>query len=197
MKNNPQTIIWKGIGKNYQTTEELSLDPGSDPNYIKVKSSITGIRNGQAILIDYSIILTKNWKVKSVSIVSQMEEREELNLKSDLNGNWFNGQNEKLDHLKGCIDIDISASPFTNSLPINRLGNDLLERKYLKMLFIDMDSWQLRKVEQAYSKLEDGKYMYEGISSKFRSEIYVDSKGLVTEYPDMFQIVKPVKTFLD
>ena len=60
-----------------------------------------------------------------------------------------------------------------------------------------MDSWQLRKVEQAYSKLEDGKYMYEGISSKFRSEIYVDSKGLVTEYPDMFQIVKPVKTFLD
>lgn len=192
MKDYSKTVIWKGIGDSNQTTEELHLDPESE--YIKIKSTIKGNKNDRSIVIRYSINLTKNWMVKSVNILSLNEKKQELYLESDLDGNWFNGQNEKLDHVKGCIDIDISASPFTNSLPINRLGDDLVEKKYLSMLYIDLDNWQVKKVEQAYTKLGDGKYLYQGVSGNFKSEIQTDSDGLITEYPNLFIREKPTTT---
>jgi hypothetical protein len=42
-------------------------------------------------------------------------------LSADGKGRWFDAKGTHLAELDGCIDIDISATPFTNTLPIRRL----------------------------------------------------------------------------
>ena len=44
-----------------------------------------------------------------------------LHLESDGEGHWQENGKDRPD-LHGCIDIDIQATPFTNTLPIRRLG---------------------------------------------------------------------------
>ena len=46
-----------------------------------------------------------------------------LELRGDGAGHWRDGSGRALPELDGCIDIDIAATPFTNSLPIGRLGS--------------------------------------------------------------------------
>ena len=45
-----------------------------------------------------------------------------VDLRADGLGNWTDGSGRELSVLAGCIDIDIAATPFTNTLPIRRLG---------------------------------------------------------------------------
>ena len=43
-------------------------------------------------------------------------------LRADGAGNWSDGIDSPLSHLNGAIDVDLSASPFTNTLAIRRLS---------------------------------------------------------------------------
>jgi hypothetical protein len=44
-----------------------------------------------------------------------------ITLASDGRGKWKDGTGKSLGHLDGAIDIDLSVSPLTNTLPIHRL----------------------------------------------------------------------------
>lgn len=47
----------------------------------------------------------------------------EIQFVADGNGNWRNAQTGTVDEgLSGCLDVDIAATPATNTLPILRLG---------------------------------------------------------------------------
>jgi hypothetical protein len=45
-----------------------------------------------------------------------------VDLLSDGQGNWTTSDGQAVSELRGCIDVDISVSAFTNTLPIRRLG---------------------------------------------------------------------------
>ena len=91
-----------------------------------------------------------------------------------------------MNECKGCIDIDISLTPFTNSLPINRLQLQVNEVQYIKVLYIDILGRTIRSVVQQYTKISDHKYQYENVPNDFEAVITVDEWGIVTEYPGLF-----------
>ncbi len=45
-----------------------------------------------------------------------------LSLRSDGAGRWSDDRGRPLPELDGCIDVDISVSPFTNTLPVDAAG---------------------------------------------------------------------------
>src|SRR5699024_11001536 len=65
--------------------------------------------------VNYTVELDEHWITKKLSIV--VDKFSDLELIADGEGNWFNTVGEQIDELKGAIDIDISATPFSNSFP--------------------------------------------------------------------------------
>ncbi|WP_230502579.1 putative glycolipid-binding domain-containing protein [Sutcliffiella rhizosphaerae] len=96
----------------------------------------------------YSVELDKNWITRKLSIL--VDNQKSLELRSDGEGNWFNMEGNSIQFLKGAIDIDISATPFSNSLPVNRLNWSVNQIEYFEMVYISVPSLEMRKVQQSY-----------------------------------------------
>jgi hypothetical protein len=47
-----------------------------------------------------------------------------------------------------CIDVDIPLTPFTNTLPINRLELLQQEQREIKVVYIDILEHQIKSVRQ-------------------------------------------------
>lgn len=53
-------------------------------------------------------------------------------------GVWRDATGEQLPHLDGCVDVDISVTPLTNTLPIRRLGLEPGQYSDLLVTYIDV-----------------------------------------------------------
>lgn len=180
---NTLTRIWKGK----QTFELFSLE--SHCNQKIAGGIVRGLINNQTVEMKYQVTLDKWWKVRFVKISLLARPYKFLVLSSDYYGRWFNQSNRHLSDLDGCIDIDISATPFTNTLPIRRLDQQLTESQQLKVVYIRVPELEVLPVMQRYTRLSDSKFRYENISSGFCGELTVDEQGLVLDYPDLFEAV--------
>ena len=95
--------------------------------------------------------------------------------------------------LDGCIDADLTATPFTNTLPIRRLEWQCGVPIDLKVAYITLPSLHLSVERQRYTCLVDTsaerRFRFESIGSDFTAEIQVDSDGLVIDYPGLYRRV--------
>jgi hypothetical protein len=138
--------------------------------------------------LSFELIIDAAWHVTRTAV--WLSDGRTLVLHSDGAGNWTDDQGTRLPDFDGCIDIDISATPLTNTLPIRRLGLSLGERRHIKVVYIAVPELTGHVMEQAYTCLETSRlYRYEGIDSNFSTELEIDQNGLVVDYPSMFERV--------
>lgn len=104
-------------------------------------------------------------------------------------GRWSNAAGP-LPELNGCLDVDISATPFTNTLPIRRLALNIGEAAGISVVYLAVPELSFRVLRQRYTRLQDRLYLYESLSSGYRAEIEVDGSGLVVRYPKLFERVE-------
>jgi hypothetical protein len=176
-------ILWAGI--EYDSLENCIVtitDVGAD-----IKSSIIGYYNSVIYKLDYQITTNHLWETTFFMIKSQLNDIIQItNFQSDAKGNWFvNGQ--YIEKFNGCIDIDISLTPFTNTLPINRLKLSEKTNKQIQVLYVDILGQQTNPVRQKYTRLSRNEYKYESEPNDFESTISVDEFGLVVKYPELFE----------
>ena len=105
---------------------------------------------------------------------------------SDSAGNWSDDRAEPLPALRGCIDIDISATPLTNSLPLWRCDWIIDQPQRFAMSWIDADAMTVRRDEQIYTRLAETRFRYQSADGGFERIITVDGDGLVLDYPGLF-----------
>jgi len=160
-----------------------------DGNTTTAKGTVIYIEGNQSIAhnVNYTIELDANWVTKKLSIV--VDKLSNLELISDGKGNWFNANGEPIHRLKGAIDIDISATPFSNSLPINRMNWKNNQREHFDMVYISVPSLEMKKVPQSYQYISsEGEWRYFNYHCyDYETTICVDKNGLVVNYPDVFR----------
>ena len=72
----------------------------------------------------------------------------------------------------GCIDVDISAAPFTNTLPIRRLGLMKGERREIRVAYLALPALTVEPADQAYTCIEpQRRYLYEKLFRQFQAEL--------------------------
>ena len=113
------------------------------------------------------------------------DRREVISYHSDGKGNWTKNGNP-VKEFEGCIDIDIPLTPFTNTLPINRIKLAVNKNQRIKVLFLDILNHQIKSVQQHYTRLSQAEYKYENVPNDFEATIIVDELGLVVDYPELF-----------
>jgi hypothetical protein len=185
------TARWRpleGEGLEHLTVRPLDTSVGAA---IRAESALIGDRGGVAYGVRYRIDCDALWRVFSFLI--ETTEGKRLHLLSDGHGHWRETNGTALSELDGCIDIDLSGTPFTNTLPIRRLN---LVRQSgtakLKMLYVPFDSFEPTVDVQHYTCLKDGRlYRFEEEDGSFTADLPVDEDGLVLDYPTLFQRLSP------
>jgi len=164
--------------------EHLAFDAREDG--FVVESALVGQRYGKPYGLHYTVRCDAQWRTRHAWL--KIVGGPELELHGDGAGHWRNGQGVVLSEIDGCIDIDIAATPYTNTLPVRRLQLAEAERRPISVAYISTPDLQVTRAEQAYSCIELNRvYRYEGIFRNFTADLTVDEDGLVIDYPTLFR----------
>jgi uncharacterized protein len=168
--------------------EHLAFD--ASRGAIRVESVVVGQRYGKAYGLCYTVHCDAHWRVTYAAF--RVMGGGALAMHGDGEGHWRDGEGRALKQIEGCIDIDIAATPFTNSLPIRRLELARGERRPIRVAYIAAPELEPTRVDQAYTCIEPGReYRYEGLFRKFAANLRVDEDGLVIDYPSLFRRLPP------
>jgi len=175
---------WDGRG-----LEHLRLRVGESG--IEADGVVVGDEDGVAFRARYVIRCDPGWRTREV-IVDPLDGRDPLHLRSDGKGNWSDASGRSVPEHKGCVDVDLSATPFTNTLPIRRLDLREEESSEIMAVYVCVPNMRLATSRQRYTCLErnadGGLYRYEdaGLFRGFAADLPVDADGLVLDYPGIF-----------
>jgi len=166
--------------------EYLSLH--SDAEGIHIESVVIAVQDGHSFRLDYKIDCDPFYRVRTVH--ASLHGGAAIAITSNGDGNWFDQQHQNLSHIKGCEDVDISATPFTNTLPIRRLAWQPDQIEKLHVVYFAIPEMTIHADEQRYTCVEqrpDGSTFYfEQISTGFAATLKIDADGLVSDYPGLF-----------
>jgi hypothetical protein len=175
---------WEGPGLEHLRL--LTSDGG-----VVANGMVIGLEAGLPFRIGYEVHCDERWRVREVRAAAPDSGRPVLELLTDGEGHWKRGGGEPIPELDGCIDIDISATPFTNTLPIRRLGLMPGESTDVDVAYIRVPELLVGPERQRYGCLEEqtdgGLYRFEALPSGFNAELPVDAEGLVIDYPGLFR----------
>ena len=154
---------------------------------------VIGVEENVSFRIRYQITCDLRWQVRSVIVESLEENGPTIRLASDSLGNWTDESGNTAPEFIGCFDVDLTATPFTNTLPIRRLGLLPGESDEIQVVYFSIPEMQVSVKRQRYTCLETngtrGKYKFESMDDGFTAVITVDADGLVEDYPQLFRRV--------
>jgi len=190
MKKKQEYFVWDRLDE--KTIEYCRV---TYAELISVNSDITGIVDDSPFHVNYNLIINNDWQIYSFSIKAWTGKEINIFLKrinsfdeksfvwSDEAGNLYPDFNE-------CLDIDISLTPLTNTLPIRRLSPGKNQPAIIDVLYVEMPSGNLKHVKQRYTNLGKNTYLYESLDSDFKSEININENGFVTQYSVYWKLIK-------
>ncbi|HKV54515.1 MAG TPA: putative glycolipid-binding domain-containing protein [Candidatus Binataceae bacterium] len=148
---------------------------------------VIGASEGEHFAVRYQIRCDGSWTLEHACIQIVGETRK-VEFVSDGHGKWTDASGNPLRTLDGAIDIDLSVSPFTNTLPIRRLQLAKGSSAEIRAVYVHFPDLAIASDPQRYTCLEPlRRYRYESLDSDFVREIEVDRDGLVVTYPGLFK----------
>lgn len=138
--------------------------------------------------VSYVVRLSPTWNLRQFLLFRDSDEPD-LWLGTDGHGRWGELNGAHRPDLDGCTDIDLHATPFTNSLPIRRLRLDPGEAAEVTAAVVDVETLGVIPVGQRYEHLPTGIWRKTHLRTGLSSEFRVDQYGLVHDEPELFRRV--------
>lgn len=182
-------VIWEALAE--PGLEHLRLQ---ENDLIGADGLIVGAVENQPVRLHYEVRCDSRYRFIMVRVSLYTPAYCSLLLSLDPDGFWRTDKSDMpLAQLQGCLDIDISATPFTNTLPIRRLGLQPGESAEIKVAYIAIPTLQISAAQQRYTCLAHSPdyslYRFESLADNFSADIRVDADGLVVEVPGLFRRV--------
>lgn len=133
----------------------------------------------------FSVVVDAQWQTRSCFLEALGGDGlDRVTLHADALGHWtLDGRDWP--ELTGCHDVDISASPLTNTLVVRRLGLAVGDSRTLDVAWVDVPSLAVRRVAQTYRREAEDRWVYE--DPTYGSHPFtVDPLGVVREYQGLF-----------
>lgn len=165
-------IEW--VGHIGHTVEQCRVDEG--PHGVTVHGDI----KGSAAACSYTVRATADWRFVELKVVAGP--RGLAVLRSERG--WVVDGEARPD-LDQALEVDLSVSPFSNTLPVRRLGL-IGESADIITAYVRVPELEVMADPQRYTRTGALEYLYESRDSDFRRSVTVDDGGLVVEYPGLF-----------
>lgn len=131
----------------------------------------------------YTIRCDEQWRTREVRVSAAGRS---VHLMADGIGNWTHADRTPIRSLHSAIDVDISATPISNTLPVRRLALADGAVADIVTAYVAVPELTLTPDPQRYTRLTGTKYRYESRDSDFTRDITIDADGFVIEYPGLF-----------
>ena len=178
----PVSAAWRHLGarEGFEV-----VFPSEEQGGLRFDGHSTGVEEGQAWSVRYSILLDGDWRALRASVVSRaaMGTRA-LELRRDGTG-WLVNR-APAPHVEGCLDVDLEASAFTNAFPVRRLGLAPGESAEAPAAYVRAPDLRVERLDQRYSRLDDdgtrSRYDYASRQFDFEALLVYDEHGFVLDY---------------
>jgi uncharacterized protein len=145
------------------------------------------VAEGQPLRVHYRLTCDQSWTTQRLHV--DVHGRQSASLVRAPDGSWSDDAGPRPD-LDGCVDVDISVTPFTNTLPIRRLAMSPDTSTDLRMVYVLVGPpLEVTTSEQRYTHLglHPGGSLYRYQSGDFQADLAVDGDGLVVDYPGLWR----------
>ena len=175
-----RTLRWRSLA--WDGLEHL--DVFEDAGGVTARGVAVGERGDQPYGVRYQVELAPDWTFRRLEV--ERTDGATLRLRRDDQGAWQR-DGQEAPELAGCIDIDLSGSPFTNTLPMRRHAfvGDAPAR--FRMAWIPLDTLEPFVDEQVYARLGPTRFRYQSADGSFERVIETDAERFVTVYPGLFE----------
>jgi uncharacterized protein len=137
----------------------------------------------------YRVVIDENWRTISADIRGSLGLTPvSIQIANDAALGWvMNGG--LCAGLDGCVDIDLSFTPATNTLPIRRLGLEIGGSGAVSAAWLRFPEMSLERVDQTYTRTGESTYRYQSNGGAFMRELSVNEAALVVDYPGLWQSI--------
>lgn len=167
-------VVWRGIGT--PSTERCQI--AADAAGVCVRS----VLEWKTQVWEYELHATGSWEFHTLTISGGNR-----TLTAFRSGRGWVVDGELRSDLEAAMEVDISASPLSNTLPIRRLNLAVGASTDITTAYLSLPGLTLTTDPQRYTRLSEREYLYESRDSDFRRTITVDDSGLVIDYPGLFE----------
>ncbi|HEV8389739.1 MAG TPA: putative glycolipid-binding domain-containing protein [Dongiaceae bacterium] len=150
----------------------------------EARGEVAATLDGAPLKASYSVEVDAAWITRRVRVGLTGGAR--LEILSDGAGHWRRADGGALPQLDGCLDPDISMTPFTNTVAIRRLDLKVGEAAQINVAYILVPELSLRAAPQRYTRLAERLWRFDGLDIDFTADLTVDESGFVIAYPGLF-----------
>jgi hypothetical protein len=175
-------VVWKhlwqahGAGLEHLVVRRAQAD-----------GTIVWAEDGAGFRLTYRAAWDERWHTRGLAVaLDGPGGSTALELLGDGGGVW-RADGAHVPELDGCLDVDLWPTPFTNTLPIRRLGLAEGEEATIRVVYVAAPELVVRIEEQRYVRLAGDVYRFDSLSDGFTAELRVDERGLVTSYHGLFE----------
>ncbi len=165
-------------GLEFESLERLHVEIGDQ---IRATSVIDSERGRYS----YELVCAPDWTFRALRIEAAATERA-LTIVSDGKGEWTVDDEWRSD-LDECIDVDLPVTPFTNTLPIRRLGLAIDDEADVLVAHVEFPDLEVTVDAQRYTRLGADTYRFDSLDNDFTADLTVDDDSVVIEYPELFE----------
>ena len=177
------TRIWRRIGLH--GLEHLTLNEVSGGYCVDSVLSVEAELGG--VTCEYHFDLDASWQTQSFTLKQHQAGSDAVLRIARVGANGWQVNDAMRADLAGCFDIDLTVSPFTNTLAIQQLNLAADEAKEFRAVYVRIPQLEVVAADQRYRRLDANeppkRFLYEGLGTGFIEEITVDEHALVERYP--------------
>lgn len=173
-------IVWERLDRSGLEHLVLDIDAGG----IRAESLVLLDDEAGPIALRYRPEMTNDWRTRAASFdLTQGGAHRRLGIARDAAG-WKVDGVVRAD-LAGADDIDISATPLTNTPAIRQLALSAEETRPFRVVYVKVPALTVSPMSQDYTRLDSAEpaRRYRYASPGFTAEVAFDADGIVEDYP--------------
>jgi uncharacterized protein len=175
-------LAWQAL--EWPSVEHVAI--ADDTDGWTADGAMVGVIDGAAVRLTYRLRVGGDGATRTLDLADAVGGAT-LRLRADGHGRWWDADGAPVAELDDCIDVDISTTPLTNTLPVRRLRLAPGESAEIQVGYVEVPALTIRAVPQHYTRTDARTYRY--ASGSFAADVLFDEQDLVTDYADLWRRV--------
>jgi uncharacterized protein len=175
------TVLWQDVETG--ALDRCRLEAG--PSGLRLSGTVLTAAHGTPLDVRYLVEAGPDGLTRRVELELDGGATRRV-LLADGAGHWRWEGGPELSEVAGALDVDLTVTPATNTLPIRRLAAlEVGQAADLEMAWVQFPGLEVLGSAQRYERLAADRWRFS--TGEFEAELLVDGDGLVLDYGGLFR----------